>query len=148
MAQMMAETEGTLWPRDESELRSRFDAEGFEPEEIPHRSQAKALLRLLQLYEMRGLAPATRPLCDCCENARSCWRAAIEARRVPGGELPEDGGIILPWVGAGYGQGGVIVIALNPNIAVGDRTYLLSEHEISWDRHHRVLESGMMSDGR
>jgi len=136
-----------LWPRDESELRGRFEKGGFDPEEIPDGDQARLLLNLLELYarEDKDLAPATRPLCECCPNHEPCWAGIEDARRTPGTDRREDGGIILPWVGARYKPGGLVVIAINPNVAPDHRTFLLSEHEISW-RHHCVLENDQKSD--
>jgi len=135
-----------LWPVDAFGLRRRFTDAEFCPEEVPTGEQVALLLSLLGLYADRGLAPATRPLCACCPQAGPCWRSASAARRMPSLAAPEDGGIILPWVGGGYRPGGVLVIAVNPNIADTDVTHLLSEHEITWDRHHRSLANGQRVD--
>jgi hypothetical protein len=35
---------------------------------------------------------------------------------------------------------------LTPNIAADDHTNLLTEHEITWDRHHRTLARGSTTD--
>ncbi len=142
----MRSVAATLWPRNERELRARFEQCEFASEEIPKGSQGGLLLKLLALYESKGLSPATSPLCDCCVNNTRCWRAAMKARRTPTKTHPENGGIMLPWVGSRYRRGGVAVIAINPNIGTNDRTHLLSEHEISWDRHHRVLENNLKTD--
>jgi Uracil DNA glycosylase superfamily len=142
---MMSATEGTLWPCDHNELRARFKHAKFFPEEIPNGDQATLLLDLLKLYAEKDLAPAARPLCECCPNKKTCWAGAMDARRTPSRDRPEDGGIILPWVGARYQLGGLVVIAINPNVAQDHRTFLLSEHEISW-RDHCVLESGQKND--
>lgn len=137
----MMPAESTLWPRDKDGLRRRFESAQFCPEEFPSGEQATLLLELLTCYDEHGLAPATRPLCTCCPHAAACWATAMNALRSPSREKPEDGGIILPWVGARYRPGGVLVIAVNPNIAADDRTYLLSEHEISWDLYDTSLRN-------
>lgn len=142
----MVESMDALWPEDTARLRRRFEEKEFYPEEIPRGEQATLLLALLGLYADKGLAPATRPLCACCPHSGSCWRSASRARRTPTRAAPEDGGIILPWVGDGYRPGGLLIIAVNPNIAETDATHLLSEHEITWDRHHRTLENGQRLD--
>jgi hypothetical protein len=149
----MSPAEGTLWPGNGSELRARFEQAGFDPDEIPSGDQTTLLLELLELYasESKDLAPATRPLCDCCPNREPCWAGAEDARRTPSTDRPEDGGIMLPWVGTRYrpdalvAPDGLVVIAINPNIAPDHRSFLLSEHEISW-RHHCGLETGQKSD--
>jgi hypothetical protein len=123
----------TTWPRDEAGLRQRFEDRKFCPEEFPSGEQAALLLALLGSYAHRGLAPSSRPLCVYCPLAKPCWHEASAARRIPSPEAPENGGIILPWVGANYRPGGLLVLAVNPNIAVNDETHLLTEHAISWD---------------
>lgn len=129
-----------VWPTDEQSLRRRFEQAGFDREECPSGEQANLLLALLSCYRIRGLGPATRPLCEACPSSTECWQSLPFARRMPGGGSPEDGGIMLPWVGANYQVGGALVIAINPNIDADDPTDLLTEHALSWDHHHRVLE--------
>lgn len=144
----MTTVEAAFWPRDERELRQRFEDAHFCPEEVPTDEHAQLLLDLLADYDDQGLAPASRPLCSCCPHAKVCWASAAHARRSPSRERPEDGGIILPWVGAGYRRGGVLVVGVNPNIAAEDRTYLLSEHELSWDLYDRSLRRLQPTVGR
>lgn len=144
----MTTGDAAVWPRDEGELRLRFEDAHFCPEEVPTDEQAHVLLDLLACYDDHGLAPARRPLCWYCPHAKACWASAAHTRRVPTRERPEDGGIILPWVGAGHRQGGVLVLGVNPNIAAEDRTYLLSEHELSWDLYDSSLRQAQRTVGR
>jgi len=62
-----------LWPRNKAELRARFEKDGFDPEEIPDGDQARLLLVFVEIYanDDKNLAPATRPLCECCPKTRA-----------------------------------------------------------------------------
>ncbi len=137
-----------IWPSDKESLRRRFQDADFCAEEWPSGDQAALLLGLLKAYADAGLAPATQPLCECCQHAASCWSSASGSRRAPSSGTPEDGGVILPWVGSHYRPGGLLVLAVNPNIAAEDRTYLLSEHEISWDIYDPALRGLGKTAGR
>jgi hypothetical protein len=112
--------------------------------------QAKLLVRLLDLYESKGLFCDGRPaaLCDVCPNGTPCWKEAGRGvrRRPRKREESEDGSVCLPWVGRDYSKGGVAVLGINPNMAHNDPTDLLIEHGITWERHVVTLSRNLDRD--
>lgn len=118
-----------------TELRQRFLWYDYD-DQLPHGEQARLLLQLVALYRRRKLltsdpAPA---LCDVCENREHCWAEAKgrERRRPHDPTNDENGSVCLPWVGARYKRGGLVILGINPNVAPDDSTDLLVEHGISW----------------
>jgi hypothetical protein len=139
------------WPTGRKDLQNGFRQRSYEAEEIPDGAQADLLLRLLRLYARRGLSSAgVKPvaLCDICPHARSCW-AGLPRRafRRPTRGGPQDGGIVLPWVGPEYRPGGVVVVGINPNVAQRDPTSLDLEHGISWEHYvNRTFAQGRLTE--
>lgn len=125
--------------RTAGDLKALFVEQQYERHQIPVGAQAKLLLRLYRLYARKGLLPGGRlaPLVDCCCNAPTCWAPALAARPPRRGD---NGSIMLPWVGRRYRPGGVVVLAVNPNIAPEDDTDLLIEHGMTWEKHKVGLE--------
>lgn len=135
----MTPPEDYFRPLTTVKLRNRFRDDSFEPAQVPAGTQAQLLVQFLRLYDQKRLLPKRGPrrLCDCCDHREDCWGAAMDARATPS---RESGGIVLPWIGRHYQLGGVVVLAINPNIGAGDETDLLIEHAISWCHHQPGLE--------
>jgi hypothetical protein len=139
-------------PETVTALRDRFAADGFD-DQIPRGEPAKMLVRFRTLYSSKGLLREGRPaaLCDVCANKNECWpKDAGKTRRRPKPkrslEDNENGGVFLPWIGPKYEAGGVVVLAINPNVAANDDTDLLIEHAITWDWHVDGLRQGKVSN--
>jgi hypothetical protein len=128
----------------------RFVAAGRPAEQIPQGEQASLPIKLLAVYEQAGLAhdPWPQPLCRCCRHNERCWTGPQSEHRHPTATEPEDGAVMLPWVGPKYRPGGVAIIAINPNIAPDDPTNLLLEHGISWDQHEAKLRQNFKLNDR
>ena len=146
---------GAERPRTVRDLQARFRSYDYKSEEmIPKGNQAKALLRLLDVYEEAGLLPCGQPaaLCHVCRHKQACWSAAkADARRRPrqrDREDDENGCVPLPWVGPHYARGGVLVLGINPNIAGRDYTDLLIEHSNTWNQYIESFRHGKRAVGR
>jgi hypothetical protein len=129
------------WPNTRQDLLDLFRQRDYEERQIPRGHQARLLMRLVRLYERRGLCGRDDnvALCDLCSNADLCWSGLPRSayRRPTPKRKTEDGGIVLPWVGPDYQPGGVVVVGINPNIGPGDATWLDLEHGISWEHYIR-----------
>lgn len=144
---------GEKRPRTVRELQERFSEYSFASEAIPVASQAKTLLRLLDVYEQAGLLPDERPtsLCSICRNKTACWSTAKRNEwrqpRRSDAEDDENGCVPLPWVGPRYRRGGVVVLGINPNIHRRDYSDVLIEHSNTWCQYIANFRRGKRSVG-
>lgn len=140
-------------PETVNTLRHRFEVDGFD-DQIPRGRPAEMLLRFRTLYSSKGLLRNGRPepLCDVCPKSKACWpkhEAKTQRRPKPKPSLEdnENGSVFLPWIGPKYEPGGVVVVAINPNVAANEDTDLLLEHAITWKWHVDGLREGKTSNG-
>jgi hypothetical protein len=103
---------------ERTDILAGFKRDGVDETLIAHEWQWELLERFCALYESSGLIDAATapPLWTCCAKAASCWAAALDAR--PRGES-QNGGIVLPWIGRRYCDGGVVALGMNLNDASG-----------------------------
>lgn len=117
-----------------------------EEQQIPGARTLCLLDEFMALYASKGLLPDGKPVAlhECCPNADDCWRDTTDRKPV---RHQQNGAVMLPWIGEQYEPGrGLVVLAVNPNIAPDDVSDLLFEYSISWERHHKTLAGGSERD--